>query len=90
MDKNINDNDRIVIGVREWAFKTVLSDPYCGQNWEEDRVGRDEAKKRTTESLLGTAAKLEEFVLRDIGNSVTEIQTRPPYIWEKGFKEIKD
>jgi len=52
MNKEINEFDRIVIGVREWAFKTVLSDPWCGCNWEMDRTGREEAKKRTTGDLL--------------------------------------
>jgi len=66
MDKNIIDDDRIIIGVREWAFKTVLSDPWCGHNWEMDRVDKKEASKRTTKDLLETAKKLEKYVLGGI------------------------
>ena len=88
MDKNINDNDRIIIGVREWAFQTVLSDPWCGHNWEEDRLSRDEAKKRTTEDLLATAKKLEEYVLRDIGQSA--FKPDPRLLSPRHFPKEKD
>ena len=32
MDKNISNNDRIIIGVREWAVQTVLGDKWIGTN----------------------------------------------------------
>lgn len=68
MDKKINDDDRIIIGVREWSFTTVLTDPWCGRNWTEDRVNcfNEGKKERTTEQLLGTAKELEKYVLRGI------------------------
>ena len=58
MDKNINDNDRIIIGVREWAVQEVL-------NWN-DGVLLGEDKIKRTDILTGIAQKLEEYVLRDI------------------------
>lgn len=73
MDKNID--GRIIIGVREWAFKTVLSDPYCGQKWDVDRVPKSDKStnwetqyptNRTTDDLLRVAGKLEKYVLGGI------------------------
>jgi len=79
MDKTINitDVDRLIVGVREWAFQTVLSDPYCGQKWEEDRVPRQDKSTnwkvqyptdRTTDDLIKVAQKLEKYVLGGIIN----------------------
>jgi len=73
MNKEINEFDRMIIGVREWAFKTVLGDPWVGLNWTEDRCSHsDEEKKikdRTTEQLFETAKKLEEYVMKGIEDS---------------------
>jgi len=61
MDKNISDNDRIVIGVREWAIQTALGDKWVGMNLV--------AETRTTGEtniLRRIAAELEEYVLGGI------------------------
>jgi len=51
MDKNINDNDRIVIGVREWVIQQTLL------HTDED-VPMD--------VILNRASRLEKFVLGGI------------------------
>ena len=60
MDKNINDNDRIIIGVREWAIGETLKslDPWLNPNAREvkDNVGK----------VVEYAKGLEEYVLREI------------------------
>ena len=75
MNKEIDEFDRVKVGVREWAFQTVLSDPYCGQKWDVDRKMRQDKSTnfeilyptdRTTDDLLTVAKKLEKYVLEDI------------------------
>ena len=62
MDKNINDNDRIIIGVREWAVHEATTIHY-------DLL----AEKLTDASaLVETATKLEEYVVREILNRGTK------------------
>ena len=64
MDKNINDNDRIIIGVREWALQTVLGDKWVGRNLVE------EAKETgNTKAIVETATELEGYVLGDMGEA---------------------
>jgi len=60
MDKNINDNDRIIIGVREWAIEqTVREDMW---KW----LPLTNKEIYDLDSILEVAMKLEEHVLRDI------------------------
>jgi len=61
MDKYINDEDRIVIGVREWAIQTVL-----GDKWIESNLVKDVRDRGTTESVVKIAEELEEYVLGGI------------------------
>lgn len=64
MDKNINDEDRIVIGVREWAVETVLGDKWVGTNLVKQKG------KGVTKDIVEAAAKLEEYVLRGVADIV--------------------
>jgi len=52
MDKEINDKNRIIIGVREWAAEKALDYGYF--------AGHDEKR------VLTQAKELEEYVLRGI------------------------
>lgn len=52
MNKEINDNDRIVIGVREWAVKEAMSIHFDLFKDNPDIVG-----------VVKTATELEKYVL---------------------------
>ena len=60
MNKEINDNDRIIIGVREWALRETLRsiDPWIHPDRKE--IKEDAGK------VIGFAQKLEEYVLGGI------------------------
>jgi hypothetical protein len=64
MDKNINDNDRIIIGVREWAIDSVFTKGFGLDRW---LLITEEDKKIDAKAVVGVAQELEEYVLRDIG-----------------------
>lgn len=59
MDKNINDEDRIAIGVREWAVEKTLQ---CLKEGLIEQV-HDDGEPMT---VLGMTKLLEEYVLRGI------------------------
>ena len=61
MDKNISDNDRIVIGVREWAIQTVL-----GDKWLETNLVKEIREGGSTKVLLEMASRLGSYVLGGI------------------------
>ena len=61
MDKQTNELDRIIIGVREWAIQTVL-----GDKWIEGNLVKDVRDGGTTESMVKIAKELEEYVLGGI------------------------
>jgi len=63
MNKNINDNDRIIIGVREWAVETIFR---LGMGM--DRWLHNEDAMPDTKTVLEEATKLEEYVVREILN----------------------
>ena len=63
MDKNINDNDRIIIGVREWAVETIFK---LGMGM--DRWLQKEGAMPDTKTVLEEATRLEEYVVREILN----------------------
>ena len=60
MDKNKNDNDRIIIGVREWAIGETLRslDPWINPDAR--------AIKENVGKVVEYAKGLEEYVLRGI------------------------
>ena len=63
MDKEINDKDRIIIGVREWAVDSVFMKGFGLDRW----LLSDERSKKIDAGVVVKIAKtLEEYVLRDI------------------------
>ena len=64
MNKEINEFDRIVIGVREWSVKTVFELGMGMDRWMAEGVILPD-----TPVVLEEAAKLEEYVLRGISCS---------------------
>ena len=77
MYKEINELDRMTIGVREWAIERALQ---CLRDELIERV-HDEGKPMT---VLGMAKLLEEFVLRGIPQELRGFmpdKTSPPR-WE--------
>jgi hypothetical protein len=60
MDKNIDDNDRIVIGVREWAIQEILRDGLQMDRWNRPNSPPD------TKAICEIAKRLEEYVLGGI------------------------
>jgi len=63
MDKNIDDNDRIIIGVREWAVDSVFTKGFGLDRW---LINTDEVKMIVASVVVGIAKELEEYVLRGI------------------------
>jgi hypothetical protein len=61
MDKNINELDRLIVGVREWAVETVMGDKWVGRN-----LVKEAQKTENTSAIVETATKLEEYVLRGL------------------------
>ena len=63
MDKNITDDDRIIIGVREWAIQQTLL------------YGSDVStpKPVPVDSILNYAGRLEKFVLGEIKNKEAKV-----------------
>ena len=61
MDKNINDHDRIIIGVREWAIQTAAGDFFVDTNLIEAI-----RKTRCAKPIIEMATALEEYVLGGI------------------------
>ena len=55
MNKEINELDRMIIGVREWALQQILDEA-----WKRREAARD------LDEAIAEAKKLEEYVLRDI------------------------
>ena len=66
MDKNINDNDRIIIGVREWAVDSVFTKGFGLDRW---LITEEDVKKINAKVIVEIAKELEEYVLRDVGQS---------------------
>ena len=63
MDKNISDNDRIVIGVREWAIDSVFTKGFGLDRW----LQPDQKEKRiNADVVVEIATELEKYVLREI------------------------
>ena len=60
MNKEINELDRMTIGVREWAVETILT-----KGLEMDRWLRPESPPNTG-TVCELATQLEEYVLRGI------------------------
>ena len=63
MDKNINDNDRIIIGVREWAVDTVFIKGFGLDRW---LLVTEADKKIDAKVVVEIAQELEEYVLGGI------------------------
>ena len=63
MNKNINDNDRIIIGVREWAVDSVFTKGFGLDRWLQDD---EHTKKINAGVVVELAAKLEGYVLKGI------------------------
>lgn len=61
MNKEINEFDRMTIGVREWAIERVL----CEESLWEDAATFPKIREDVG-IILEAAGKLEEFVLGDI------------------------
>ena len=59
MNRNISEEDRIVIGVREWAIQETLK---CLKD------GVDVHNKKQPKTVMGMAEQLEKFVLRGIAD----------------------
>ena len=62
MNKEINELDRMIIGVREWAIQTAVGDPFIDRN-----LAKGVREGGSTKELLKVAGELEEFVIREIG-----------------------
>ena len=75
MDKQTNELDRIIIGVREWTVETVFR---LGMGM--DRWLAKEGEMPDTKTVLEEARKLEDFVLREF----------PQFLSYLPVKEIKD
>ena len=87
MDKNINDNDRIIIGVREWAIETVLEKGLALDRWlQKGEVSID------GESVIEQAGKFEEYVLGGITkpNKFIEANGKLYFSDGKGIKVVED
>jgi len=61
MDKNIYDNDRIIIGVREWAIERAL-----GDFWIDTNLVKAIRDGGTTQEVTKVAKELEEYILEGI------------------------
>ena len=57
MDKNISDNDRIIIGVREWAVKEAYLIHYDVLQDHPNIAG-----------IVKTATELEEYILKGVNS----------------------
>ena len=76
MDKNINDDDRIIIGVREWAIETVFTKGLEADRWyQHDKIP-------DTKAVCELASQLAEYVLGGIQGANSRLW------WGEG-KEIK-
>ena len=58
MNKNIDDNDRIVIGVREWAIHEVFQEGFGLDRWLASTIDAS--------VVVEIAKELEKYVLGDI------------------------
>jgi len=63
MNKNINDDDRIIIGVREWAVDTVFIKGFGLDRW---LLITEADKKIDAKVVVEIAQELEEYVLGGI------------------------
>ena len=63
MNKNINDDDRIIIGVREWAVDTVFIKGFGLDRW---LLVTEADKKIDAKVVVEIAQELEEYVLGGI------------------------
>ena len=83
MDKEIQDLDRIVIGVREWSVETVFR---LGLGL--DRWLAKAGEVPDTKIVLEEATKLEEYVLRDRGEAIWGFEKSRIYYCDK-YEERK-
>ena len=75
MYKEINELDRMTIGVREWAVETILTKGIEADRWyQSDKIPN-------TEVVCKLATKLEEYVVGEIGK-------KPSF--QPEFKETRD
>ena len=67
MYKEINEFDRMIVGVREWAVETIFR-----LGLEVDRWLTEPGEMPDTKIVLEEATKLEKYVLKDIPEKDTK------------------